>query len=105
LTRASASFSGGDTNNDGIFDVNETWSWIVTPVRIDDTIVFTSTGYGIDPMGNNVTPPAYPEEQYQVTVNVVPLVPAISGFGIAFLVGVLAGLIVLLNLRQLQRRS
>jgi hypothetical protein len=97
LTRASASFTGGDTNNDGIFDVNETWCWTINSVRVNETTVFTSTGFGTDPLGTEITPPAYPGEKAQVTVKAVPLAPAVSGFGIILLIVGLAVSMVMLN--------
>ena len=70
LDDASANFSGDD--GDGILEPGETWSWDVDVIVNVDTI-FTATGHGLDPLGNDVTYPADPEEQdiVEITVEVL----------------------------------
>ncbi|MHC4459092.1 MAG: hypothetical protein ACYS0I_18785, partial [Planctomycetota bacterium] len=52
--------------------VGETWSWTISsgPITANPT-VFVATGSGIDPLGNVITFPGDPDEQDDVTVEVV----------------------------------
>lgn len=71
LNKASGTFTGGDTGNDGVLGVGETWTWTVTGVVVNANTTYTAVGDGIDSMGNHVTYPAYANERAQTTVNVV----------------------------------
>jgi hypothetical protein len=62
--------SGGDINQNGILDVGESWWWLVRDVEVNATTTFTAIGHGFDPLGNDVTYPAYNKERAEVTVTV-----------------------------------
>ena len=59
----------GDTINDGIMGVNETWYWAVQ-VTISATTEFIVNGHGIDPLGYPVDGPTYSTETDTITVEV-----------------------------------
>jgi len=59
--------AASDTDGDGELDVGEIWEWSVQ-TTISTTTTFTATGHGIDPLGNDVTYPDYPDEQAEATV-------------------------------------
>jgi len=59
----------GDTNNNGIMDVGETWHWAVQVTLFSDTLI-TINGHGTDPLGNPVDGPTYPTETKSITVEV-----------------------------------
>jgi hypothetical protein len=61
--------ANGDTGNDGIMGVNETWYWAVQ-VTISADTDFIVNGHGIDPLGNPVDGPTYSSETGIITVNV-----------------------------------
>jgi hypothetical protein len=70
LDKTSPNFSG-DTNNDGIMDVGETWTWIVTVTITADT-TFTVAGHGFDPLGNDITPTTgYITEAGSIVIRVI----------------------------------
>ena len=71
LATSSASFSGGDTNSNGILDPGETWTWVVTGIVVSANTTYTAVGDGIDELGNHVTFSAYPNEKASTTVNVL----------------------------------
>jgi hypothetical protein len=86
----------GDTGNDGVLGVNETWHWTVT-LLITANAHFAASADGITPAGVHVSPdsdPAYPLESDTLEIPVnppPPEVPASSNLGIAFMVFVMAG--------------
>jgi hypothetical protein len=61
--------ANGDTWNDGIMGVNETWCWAVQ-VTISATTEFIVNGHGIDPLGYPVDGPTYSTEIGTITVEV-----------------------------------
>jgi hypothetical protein len=63
-------FSNKITNDDGIMDVGETWTWAVQ-VTINAETVFTIEGHGNDPLGNPVEPPTYSSETGTITVKTI----------------------------------
>ena len=97
LDKDSTNFSG-DTDNDDVLDVGETWLWTIPDVGpLTVATTFTATGYGKDPLGNPVTFPQYPYEQNWVPV---PPVPELSTI-LLFSLGIVAlGGFVLLRRRQ-----
>jgi len=46
--------TGGDTNNNGVLDVNEDWTFTCTIAPTSD-VTLTFTGHGLDPLGRDVT--------------------------------------------------
>jgi uncharacterized repeat protein (TIGR01451 family) len=68
--KSSSYYVSGDTNDNGILDVGETWTWVYQTTITADT-TFSVTGYG-NPVGlsNEITPPDYPDEYAEVTVKV-----------------------------------
>lgn len=68
--------SGGDANNDGVFDPGETWAFtcttndILTNATSSGTVV-TAIADGLDPVGAHVTYPADAQERTSVTVLVI----------------------------------
>lgn len=71
LSTTSPTFSGGDTNGNGILDTTETWSWLVTGVTISSATTYTVVGDGLDTLNNHVTFGAYPNEKATTDVKVV----------------------------------
>jgi hypothetical protein len=71
LNKTSASYTGGDTNGDGILDPGETWSWTVSGVVVNSDTTFTATGHGTDSLSNDVTYPEYAGEQDDVDVDTI----------------------------------
>ena len=72
LTKGSASFVGGDTNNDGVLDPGETWQWGVSDT-VDDDITYTVTGHGflMPPLPSfDITYPRDLQERESLTVTV-----------------------------------
>ena len=65
----SSGTANGDTNDDGIMDVNETWYWAVQVTLYADTDI-TVNGHGTDPLGNPVDGPTYDTETDTITVEV-----------------------------------
>jgi hypothetical protein len=59
----------GDTNDNGIMDVGETWSWAVQ-ITLNATTTITVNGHGTDPLGNPVDGPTYPGEVEAITIEV-----------------------------------
>jgi hypothetical protein len=59
----------GDTNDDGIMDVDETWYWAVQVTLYTNTNI-TVNGHGTDPLGNPVDGPTYLSETDTITVRV-----------------------------------
>ena len=73
LTRTTANttanFTSGDLANTGILDPGETWTWTVTGVPVTaPSTQYTAIGHGLDPLLNDITYSAYPNERAQVTV-------------------------------------
>ncbi len=73
LTKDSAKhFIGGDTGDDGVLGPGETWEWRLVTVSLqgpgvvldDDAQAaqFTATGHGTDPLGGDITHPAFAAE-------------------------------------------
>jgi hypothetical protein len=62
--------TGGDTNENGILDVGESWWWVIRDVIVETTTTFTAIGHGTTPLDDDVTYPDYPLERAQVTVTV-----------------------------------
>ena len=82
LNKTSTSYTGGDTNGDGILDPGETWTWVVTGVVITADTTFNATGHGTDSLSNDVTwcldetsPPANTvcdqDEKAEISVDVI----------------------------------
>ena len=81
LNKDSVEFVGGDTGDDGIMDVGETWEWRVVTVGIAGDFVllapdatsmnFTAIGHGTDILGGDVTYPGDVEELAQIEVPIV----------------------------------
>ncbi len=75
LDETSLSFTGVDGGDVGILDPGETWTWVLMSPAIVADMTFTATGYGTDPLLNDVTFPDDQDEQDSVLVEVVtPLV-------------------------------
>ena len=81
LTKDSAKqWIGGDDGDDGVLSPGETWEWRLVTVTLrgpgvdveDDaeSQVFTATATGTDPLGGEITHPAYAEELDTVEVSV-----------------------------------
>jgi len=71
LTKTSLSFVGGDTGNDGIMGVGETWTWVVT-ISINTETTFRIVGHSTDPLGNPVDGDnGYPSEVKLLTIKVI----------------------------------
>ena len=78
LTTESKEFIGGDLQGDGVLDPGETWEWRLVTVSVaGDNIVLASdatgvpyraTGHGIDPLGGDITFPAYATELHTLEV-------------------------------------
>jgi hypothetical protein len=73
LTATSPNFSG-DTNNNGVIEVGETWRWTVTTVPATNTTL-TVTGFANGPRAHVVTFPADGEERSAAPVLVTPTTP------------------------------
>ena len=81
LTRDSVEFVGGDTGDDGVMDVGETWEWRVVTVGIAGNYVglaegaesmnFVAVGHGTDELGGDVTYPADAEELGEIGIPIV----------------------------------
>ena len=81
LTKDSVEYVGGDTGDDGIMDVGETWEWRVVTVGIAGDYValpsealnmrFVAIGHGIDALGGDVTFPGDAEELGEIEVPIV----------------------------------
>jgi hypothetical protein len=65
----SSGTSNGDTGDDGIMGVDETWYWAVQ-VTLNATTNITVNGHGTDPLGNPVDGPTYSSETGTITVRV-----------------------------------
>ena len=105
LNKLSPSFSGGDPNDNGLFDPGETWKWIVQQVIVTEKTTFTATGHGQDPYGNDVTAPDFPTEQADVTVGFYPFVPDSTKLGAGIMIGgMAAGMVLLMSRRTRQSR-
>ena len=68
----SAPPTSGD-DGDGILEPEETWSWTVLNVVVNADTTFMATGFGTDPLDNEITYPGDSEEQDSVTVTVEEL--------------------------------
>jgi len=79
LNKASGTFTGGDTGNDGILGVGETWTWTVPGVVVSANTTYTAVGDGIDSLLNHVTFSAYDKEKATTDVKVVDLQILITG--------------------------
>ena len=81
LTADSKEFIGGDDLGDGILDPGETWEWRLVIVSVaGDTLVLasdaqvvdvTATGHGTDPLGGDITFPAFTTEQDTLEVPIM----------------------------------
>ena len=81
LTQESVEYVGGDTGDDGIMDVGETWEWRVVTVGVAGNYVglsegaesmnFVAIGHGTDILGGDVTYPSDVEELAQIEVPIV----------------------------------
>jgi len=65
----SSGTANGDTNDDGIMDVGETWYWAVQVTLYADTDI-TVNGHATDPLGNPVDGPTYESETGTITIEV-----------------------------------
>jgi len=99
-------FSGGDTNNDGIMAVGETWTWTIVMHVTHDT-TFTANGHGTDPAGNPVNYEQgsgyYTSETASKQVKVPPPVPASDSWGMGILIAAFAGTMVYLAGRRMKK--
>lgn len=78
LTADSKEFVGGDLQNDGVLDPGETWEWRLVTISVaGDHVVlagdasavsYRATGHGIDPLGGDITFPAYATELHTLEV-------------------------------------
>lgn len=78
LTRDSAEYVGGDSNDDGLLDPGETWEWRVVTLSVSGDVVLlapadaglevTAIGYGTDVLNGEVTHPADVDEIATITV-------------------------------------
>ena len=78
LTAESKEFIGGDEQGDGVLDPGETWEWRLVTVSLSgDTMMVESdateiqywaTGHGLDPLGGDITFPAYATELQSLEV-------------------------------------
>ena len=81
LNKDSVEFVGGDTGDDGIMDVGETWEWRLVTVAVAGdavflggdaaSIEFEAIGHGIDQLGGDVTFPGDAEERGVIEVPIV----------------------------------
>ena len=82
LTADSKEFIGGDDLGDGILDPGETWEWRLVIVSVaGDALVLasdapqvvdvTATGHGTDPLGGDITFPAFATEQDTLEVPIM----------------------------------
>ena len=81
LDKNSKEWIGGDDSADGILDPGETWEWRLIAVSLagegiilpsDATSVdYIATGHGTDPLGSDITFPAYAEEQDTLSVPII----------------------------------
>jgi hypothetical protein len=97
-------FVGESMSNDGIMEVNETWTWTVT-VHVTKTTQFDVRGNGYDPAGGYANYPAIPSERATGQVTVSPPVPATSGLGIGLMIAGIAGAMLYLVRRKARRQS
>ena len=65
----SSGTANGDTNDDGIMDVDESWCWAVQ-ITLYESSNITVNGHAIDPLGNPVDGPTYPSETGTITIEV-----------------------------------
>ena len=81
LTKDSANqWIGGDTGDDGVLSPGETWEWRLVTVTVQgpgvvlagdaETADFTATGHGTDPLGGDITHPAYASELDTLQVSI-----------------------------------
>jgi hypothetical protein len=70
LNKDSASYKGGDDNNNTMLDPGEMWEWSVT-ATVNATTTYTATGHGFAPSGQDITWPDCETEQDNVTVTVI----------------------------------
>ena len=81
MTKDSAKqWIGGDDGDDGVLSPGETWEWRLVTVTLrgpgvdveDDaeSQVFTAKATGTDPLGGEITHPAYADELDTVEVSV-----------------------------------
>jgi hypothetical protein len=68
LNETSSNFTGDNPVLD-VLDVDETWCWDYQVTLWTDTTLIVN-GYGTDPLGNPVAPPAYPSESQNITIQV-----------------------------------
>ena len=78
LTTDSKWYVGGDDEGDGILAPGETWEWRLVIVSVTgdhgllagdaDTASVTATGHGTDPLGGDITFPAFATEQHILAV-------------------------------------
>jgi len=98
---------GGDTNNDGLMDIHETWTWNVT-VHVNAETHFVVIGHGTDPLGNpadfGLEPPGIPEERAIGDV-MIYTVPGFSTIGIGVMIGGIAIITGLLIYRRMRRHA
>ena len=81
LAKTSANqWIGGDTGDDGVLSPGETWEWRLVTVTLQgpgvvladdaETADFTATGHGTDPLGGDITHPAYASELDTLQVSI-----------------------------------
>ncbi len=95
----------------GVLDVGETWRWEGIPTgNLVATTHFYATGFGIDSLGTEITPPTYSSEYATTTVYVEeapppPSVPAGSYLGTGLLIAGLGGVIGFLVIRRMRKQT
>lgn len=81
ITTLSDPPDSGDTGNDGVLGVGETWTWNTGPlvgIVVGELTTFYAIGSGIDPLGNEVSFPTYQDEKDQVDVDCTPPEPCVE---------------------------
>jgi hypothetical protein len=60
--------NSGDTNDNGILDPGEVWTWIIDDVVITEVTTFVAIGDAMDPMENRVTWDQYEDERDEIEI-------------------------------------
>jgi large repetitive protein len=72
FNKGSNNFVSGDTNDNGILDVSEAWTWKVCQIEVTETTSFTALGDGFDQMEHRINfENGYAGEKATVEVTVI----------------------------------